>query len=168
MKSKFARISLDGNESSRQRHVDRGKLLPRDRVNQLLDPGSPFLEFSQFAAYEMYDDESPCASIITGIGRISGSECVIVVNDATVKGRTYYPVSVKNTQGARIIEDNTHLAVVSLVAAGATTPPHQDEMFADGQHFGRIFFNQANMSSKGISQLAAVMGSCTANGADLW
>ncbi|HJP52088.1 MAG TPA: carboxyl transferase domain-containing protein [Pseudomonadales bacterium] len=159
---------MDGNESSRQRHVDRGKLLPRDRVNQLLDPGSPFLEFSQFAAYEMYDDESPCASIITGIGRISGSECVIVVNDATVKGRTYYPVSVKKHQRAQVIAEQNHLACVYLVDSGGANPPHQDEMFADGQHFGRIFFNQANMSSKGISQLAAVMGSCTANGADLW
>ncbi len=134
----------------------------------MLDPGSPFLEFSQFAAYEMYDDESPCASIITGIGRISGSECVIVVNDATVKGRTYYPVSVKKHQRAQVIAEQNHLACVYLVDSGGANPPHQDEMFADGQHFGRIFFNQANMSSKGISQLAAVMGSCTANGADLW
>ncbi len=165
LREKFTTVSLGGSESSRQRHIDRGKLLPRDRINELLDPGSAFLELSQLAAFGMYNDESPSASIITGIGRISNIECMIVVNDATVKGGTYYPMSVKKHLRAQAIAAQNNLPCVYLVDSGGANLPHQDEIFADGQHFGRIFFNQANMSAMGIPQIAAVMGSCTAGGA---
>lgn len=165
LKRQFSEISLGGSESSRQRHIDRGKLLPRERVGQLLDPGSPFLEFSQFAAFGMYNDEAPCAGIITGIGRVSGQSCVIIANDATVKGGTYYPVTVKKHLRAQAIAEQCHLPCIYLVDSGGANLPHQDEIFADRFHFGRIFFNQANMSAKGIPQIAVVMGSCTAGGA---
>lgn len=165
LRETFKRLSRGGSESSRQRHLDRGKLLPRDRVDQLLDPGSPFLELSQYAALNMYDDESPCASIITGIGRVSGQECIVVVNDATVKGGTYYPITVKKHLRAQAIAEQCNLPCIYLVDSGGANLPHQDEIFADANHFGRIFYNQAQMSSKGIPQIAAVLGSCTAGGA---
>ncbi|XOV88679.1 MAG: carboxyl transferase domain-containing protein [Pseudomonadota bacterium] len=165
LRERFAVIRQGGTEAARQRHVARGKLLPRDRVNQLLDPGSPFLEFSQFAAYGMYNDEAPGAGIITGIGRVSGTECVIIANDATVKGGTYYPITVKKHLRAQAIAEQCELPAIYLVDSGGANLPHQDELFADRFHFGRIFFNQANMSAKGIPQLAAVLGSCTAGGA---
>ncbi|WP_371188946.1 carboxyl transferase domain-containing protein [Thalassotalea maritima] len=160
-----ANIKLGGNEKSRQRHVARGKLLPRDRVYNLLDPGSPFLEFSQLAAHQVYDDYVPSAGIITGIGRVSGQECVIIANDATVKGGTYYPLTVKKHLRAQTIAEENNLPCISLVDSGGANLPNQDEVFPDREHFGRIFFNQANMSAKNIPQIAAVMGSCTAGGA---
>lgn len=165
MREKFDAVKPGGSESSRKRHVDRGKLLTRDRVEQLLDPGSPFLELSQFAALGMYDNEAPCAGIVTGIGRVSGQECMIIANDATVKGGTYYPITVKKHLRAQAIAEQCHLPCIYLVDSGGANLPHQDEIFADRFHFGRIFYNQANMSAKGIPQIAAVMGSCTAGGA---
>jgi 3-methylcrotonyl-CoA carboxylase beta subunit len=165
LREKFSLMRQGGSESSRQRHLDRGKLLPRDRVDQLIDPGSPFLELSQFAAFDMYDDESPCGSIITGIGLVSGLECMIVANDATVKGGTYYPITVKKHLRAQEIAEQNNLPCIYLVDSGGANLPHQDEIFADRNHFGRIFNNQATMSSNGIPQIAAVMGSCTAGGA---
>lgn len=165
LRTTFASIRLGGSESSRERHVARGKLLPRDRVGQLLDPGSPFLELSQFAGYDLYDNEAPCGGIITGIGTVSGQQCVIIANDATVKGGTYYPVTVKKHLRAQAIAEQCHLPCIYLVDSGGANLPHQDEIFADRFHFGRIFFNQANMSAKGIPQVAVVMGSCTAGGA---
>ena len=159
------RIKLGGGEASRERHVARGKLLPRDRIRALLDTGSPFLELSQLAAYGMYDDEVPTAGIVTGIGRIGGQECMIVANDATVKGGTYYPITVKKHLRAQEIAEQNHLPCIYLVDSGGANLPNQDEVFPDREHFGRIFFNQANMSAKGISQIAVVMGSCTAGGA---
>lgn len=154
-----------GSESSRQRHVSRGKLLPRDRVEKLLDPGSPFLELSPLAALNMYDNEAPAAGLITGIGRISGVECLIVCNDPTVKGGTYYPMTVKKHIRAQEIAEQNNLPCVYLVDSGGAFLPKQDEVFPDRDHFGRIFYNQAVMSSKGIPQIAAVLGSCTAGGA---
>jgi 3-methylcrotonyl-CoA carboxylase beta subunit len=165
LRDKFAAISLGGGERSRQRHLDRGKLLPRDRVDQLIDPGSPFLELSQLAGFEMYDGDCPCASIITGLGRVMGQICVIVANDATIKGGTYYPITVKKHLRAQTIAENCHLPCIYLVDSGGANLPHQDEIFADNTHFGRIFHNQAKMSSMGIPQIAVVMGSCTAGGA---
>lgn len=159
------RVSLGGGEAARQKHVARGKLLPRERVNQLLDPGSPFLEFSQLAALNMYDNAAPAAGVIAGIGRVSGQECVIVCNDATVKGGTYYPLSVKKHLRAQEIAQENHLPCIYLVDSGGANLPNQDEVFADRDHFGRIFFNQAQMSAEGIPQIAVVMGSCTAGGA---
>ena len=159
------RIALGGGEAARAKHVARGKLLPRERVNQLLDAGTPFLEFSQLAAFEMYDNAAPAAGVITGIGRIKGQECVIVCNDATVKGGTYYPMSVKKHLRAQEIAEQNHLPCVYLVDSGGANLPNQDDVFADREHFGRIFFNQANMSAQGIPQIAVVMGSCTAGGA---
>jgi 3-methylcrotonyl-CoA carboxylase beta subunit len=159
------RIALGGGEEARAKHVARGKLLPRERVNQLLDPGTPFLEFSQLAAFEMYDNAAPAAGVIAGIGRIKGQECVIVCNDATVKGGTYYPMSVKKHLRAQEIAQQNHLPCVYLVDSGGANLPNQDDVFADRDHFGRIFFNQANMSAQGIPQIAVVMGSCTAGGA---
>ncbi|MBP5857595.1 methylcrotonoyl-CoA carboxylase [Marivibrio halodurans] len=154
-----------GGERARQRHVDRGKLLPRDRIRALLDPGSPFLELSQLAAYGVYADDVPAAGIITGVGRVSGRECVIVVNDATVKGGTYYPLTVKKHLRAQEVAERNNLPCLYLVDSGGANLPNQDEVFPDRDHFGRIFFNQANMSAKGIPQIAIVMGSCTAGGA---
>jgi 3-methylcrotonyl-CoA carboxylase beta subunit len=165
LREKFSKLSLGGGEKSRQRHLDRGKLLPRDRIDQLIDPGSPFLELSQFAGYGMFDDESPCGSIITGLGKIMGQICLIIANDATVKGGTYYPITVKKHLRAQAIAEKCHLPCVYLVDSGGANLPHQDDIFADAQHFGRIFNNQARMSSMGIPQIAAVMGSCTAGGA---
>ena len=154
-----------GPESSRQRHVERGKLLPRDRIDTLLDRGSPFLELSPLAAYQMYDDEAPGAGIITGVGRVSGRECVIVANDATVKGGTYYPMTVKKHLRAQEVALANRLPCLYLVDSGGAFLPRQDEVFPDREHFGRIFYNQARMSSMGIAQIAAVLGSSTAGGA---
>jgi 3-methylcrotonyl-CoA carboxylase beta subunit len=154
-----------GPESSRERHVQRGKLLPRDRVDTLLDRGSPFLELSPLAAFQMYDDEAPGAGIITGVGRVSGRECVIVANDATVKGGTYYPLTVKKHLRAQEVALANRLPCLYLVDSGGAFLPRQDEVFPDREHFGRIFYNQARMSSLGIAQIAAVLGSCTAGGA---
>lgn len=165
LREKAAAIALGGEEKARRKHIERGKLLPRERIRQLLDIGSPFLELSQFAAWELYDDEVPAAGIITGIGRISGIECMIVANDATVKGGTYYPVTVKKHLRAQEIARENRLPCIYLVDSGGAFLPKQDEVFPDRDHFGRIFFNQATMSGAGIPQIAVVMGSCTAGGA---
>jgi 3-methylcrotonyl-CoA carboxylase beta subunit len=165
LRDKVEKIMLGGGEDARKKHTSRGKLLPRDRVQMLLDPGTPFLEFSQMAAYAMYDNAAPSAGIITGIGRVSGQECVIVCNDATVKGGTYYPVTVKKHLRAQEIADQNNLPCIYLVDSGGANLPNQDDVFPDREHFGRIFFNQANLSAKGIPQIAVVMGSCTAGGA---
>lgn len=165
LNAKLATAALGGNEQSRQRHVSRGKLLPRDRVDRLLDPGSPFLELAPLAADGMYDDECPGAGIITGIGRVAGRECVIVANDATVKGGTYYPVTVKKHLRAQEVALANRLPCLYLVDSGGAFLPRQDEVFPDREHFGRIFYNQATMSAAGIPQIAAVLGSCTAGGA---
>ncbi|HVJ32496.1 MAG TPA: carboxyl transferase domain-containing protein [Terriglobia bacterium] len=162
---KLATIARGGGAQARQRHLDRGKLLPRDRIRTLLDQGSPFLEFSQFAGWEMYDDVIPAAGIITGIGRVSGQECVIVANDATVKGGTYYPVTVKKHLRAQAVARENHLPCIYLVDSGGANLPNQSDVFPDREHFGRIFYNQATMSAAGIPQIAVVMGSCTAGGA---
>src|SRR5690606_7261398 len=148
-----------------QRQLARGKLLPRERIRRLLDPGSPFLELSQLAAHGMYDDDVPAAGIITGIGRISGRECVLVVNDPTVKGGTYYPITVKKHLRAQEIAQENRLPCIYLVDSGGANLPNQDEVFPDRDHFGRIFYNQANMSALGIPQIAVVMCSCTAGSA---
>ncbi len=158
-------VCQGGGKASRDRHVSRGKLLPRDRLQALLDPGSAFLEVGQLAAHGMYGDEVPSAGIITGIGRVSGRECMIVVNDATVKGGTYYPLTVKKHLRAQEIAMQNRLPCLYLVDSGGANLPNQDEVFPDRDHFGRIFFNQANMSAAGIAQIAVVMGSCTAGGA---
>lgn len=158
-------IAQGGDEKARKRHLQHGKLLPRERLQQLLDPGSPFLELSQLAAYEVYADQVPAAGIIAGIGRISGTECLIVVNDATVKGGTYYPLTVKKHLRAQEIARANHLPCVYLVDSGGAFLPLQDEVFPDRDHFGRIFYNQATMSAENIPQIAVVMGSCTAGGA---
>lgn len=165
LQSKLDTIKQGGGERSQQRHVGRGKLLPRDRVKHLLDPGSPFLELSQLAGHEVYEDNVPAAGIITGIGRVSGQECMIIANDATVKGGSYYPLTVKKHLRAQTIAEQNHLPCISLVDSGGANLPRQDDVFPDREHFGRIFFNQANMSAKNIPQVAAVMGSCTAGGA---
>lgn len=165
LKEKLEQIKLGGGEKSRERHLSRGKLLPRDRVLNLLDPGSAFLELSQLAAYEVYKDNVPSAGIITGIGRVGGQECVIVANDATVKGGTYYPLTVKKHLRAQAIAEENNLPCIYLVDSGGANLPNQDDVFPDREHFGRIFFNQANMSAKNIPQIAVVMGSCTAGGA---
>ena len=158
-------IEFGGGETARTRHTDRGKLLPRERVRALIDRGSPFLEFSQLAAYGMYDDNIAAAGIVTGIGRISGRECVIVGNDATVKGGTYYPMTVKKHLRAQDIARENGLPCVYLVDSGGANLPNQTDVFPDRDHFGRIFYNQATMSAAGIPQIAVVMGSCTAGGA---
>jgi len=165
LRAQAARVSLGGGEAARAKHAARGKLLPRERVNHLLDPGTPFLEVGQLAAFGMYDDEAPSAGVITGIGRVNGVECMIVANDATVKGGTYYPMTVKKHLRAQEIAEQNHLPCVYLVDSGGAFLPRQDEVFPDRDHFGRIFYNQANMSAKGIPQIAVVMGSCTAGGA---
>jgi 3-methylcrotonyl-CoA carboxylase beta subunit len=154
-----------GGEAARAKHVARGKLLPRDRVQALLDPGSPFLELSPMAAYNMYDNAAPGAGVITGIGRINGVDCMVVCNDATVKGGTYFPMTVKKHLRAQEVAQANNLPCVYLVDSGGANLPQQDEVFPDRDHFGRIFFNQANMSAQGIGQVAVVMGSCTAGGA---
>ena len=165
LRAKLAEVSTGGSEAARKKHVARGKLLPRDRVEQLLDPGTPFLELSALAAYNMYDNEAPGAGVITGIGRVSGVECMIVCNDATVKGGTYYPMTVKKHLRAQEIAAQNNLPCIYLVDSGGANLPRQDEVFPDRDHFGRIFYNQANMSAQGIAQIAVVMGSCTAGGA---
>ncbi|NIL74087.1 carboxyl transferase domain-containing protein [Rhodococcus sp. B10] len=165
LSERLALAALGGSEKSRERHVARGKLLPRDRVDELLDPGSPFLEIAPLAANGLYDDECPGAGMIAGIGRVSGRECVVVANDATVKGGTYYPMTVKKHLRAQEIALQNTLPCIYLVDSGGAFLPRQDEVFPDRDHFGRIFYNQANLSAKGIAQIAAVMGSCTAGGA---
>ncbi|HFQ15363.1 MAG TPA: methylcrotonoyl-CoA carboxylase [Rhodobacteraceae bacterium] len=160
-----ARAMAGGGEAARARHQARGKLLPRERINRLLDPGAPFLEVGLFAAHGMYDGAAPSAGLITGIGRIEGRDCMIVCNDATVKGGTYYPLSVKKHLRAQEIAEQNRLPCLYLVDSGGANLPSQDEVFPDRDHFGRIFFNQANMSARGIAQIAVVMGSCTAGGA---
>jgi len=160
-----ARTALGGSQASRERHVARGKLLPRDRVDALLDAGSPLLELSPLAAHGMYGGDAPGAGIITGIGLVSGRRCVIVANDATVKGGTYYPITVKKHLRAQEIALHNRLPCIYLVDSGGAFLPAQDEVFPDRDHFGRIFYNQAQLSSRGIAQIAAVLGSCTAGGA---
>ncbi|MDQ4021047.1 MAG: methylcrotonoyl-CoA carboxylase, partial [Actinomycetota bacterium] len=161
----LAKARLGGPPKARERHVERGKLLPRDRVDALLDPSSPFLELSPLAATGMYDDEAPGAGIITGVGRVAGRECVIVANDATVKGGTYYPMTVKKHLRAQEVALHNHLPCLYLVDSGGAYLLEQDQVFPDREHFGRIFYNQATMSARGIPQIAAVLGSCTAGGA---
>ncbi len=165
LRARTATAALGGNEASRRRHVERGKLLPRDRVDALLDPGAPFLELSALAAEGMYGGDSPGAGIITGIGRVAGRPCVIVTNDATVKGGTYYPITVKKHLRAQEIARENRLPCIYLVDSGGAFLPEQDQVFPDREHFGRIFYNQATMSAMGIAQIAAVLGSCTAGGA---
>jgi 3-methylcrotonyl-CoA carboxylase beta subunit len=165
LRAKAAVIAQGGGAEARARHLARGKLLPRERVAALIDPGTPFLEFSQFAAYEVYAEPVPAAGLITGIGRICGLECVIIANDATVKGGTYYPLTVKKHLRAQEIAHENNLPCIYLVDSGGAHLPSQDEVFPDRDHFGRIFYNQAKMSAKGIPQIAVVMGSCTAGGA---
>ncbi len=165
LSERLATSAQGGDERSRQRHVERGKLLPRERVNRLVDPGAPFLELSPLAAFGMYDDDIHGASIITGIGRVEGQECVIVCNDATIKGGTYYPITVKKHLRAQEVARENRLPCIYLVDSGGANLPNQAEIFPDREHFGRIFFNQATMSAMGIPQIAVVMGSCTAGGA---
>jgi len=165
LRADVAEAAKGGSEKHRERHVSRGKLLPRDRVERLLDPGSPFLEIGQLAACDMYEGEVPGAGIIAGVGRVASREVMIVCNDATVKGGTYYPLTVKKHLRAQEIAEQNRLPCIYLVDSGGANLPHQAEVFPDRDHFGRIFFNQAQMSSKGIAQIACVMGSCTAGGA---
>ena len=165
LRAKVAQVSLGGDEGARAKHVGRGKLLPRERVRELLDPGSPFLELSQLAALDMYDNEAPCAGVITGVGQVSGQECLIVANDATVKGGTYYPMTVKKHVRAQEVAWQNRLPCLYLVDSGGANLPRWEDVFPDRDHFGRIFYNQANMSADGIPQIACVMGSCTAGGA---
>ncbi len=165
LRERLAVARLGGSESARRKHTDRGKLLVRDRVDRLLDPGSPFLELSALAADGMYGGGVPSAGVVTGIGRVAGREVVVVANDATVKGGTYYPMTVKKHLRAQTVASDNHLPCVYLVDSGGAFLPLQDEVFPDREHFGRIFFNQANLSARGIPQIASVMGSCTAGGA---
>jgi 3-methylcrotonyl-CoA carboxylase beta subunit len=165
LREKTVKIAMGGDEASRQRHQRRGKLLARERIRLLLDPGSPFLELSAFAAWDMYDGAVPAAGIITGIGRIQGQECVVVANDATVKGGTYFPTTVKKHLRAQEIARDNRLPCLYLVDSGGAYLPAQDEVFPDRDHFGRIFYNQATLSAAGVPQIAIVMGSCTAGGA---
>ncbi len=170
LRAQVFKATLGGGEAARAKHTARGKLLPRDRVQMLLDPGTPFLELSPLAAMGMYpdrdgSDSAPCAGVIAGIGRVSGVDCMIVCNDATVKGGTYYPLTVKKHLRAQEVAQQNCLPCIYLVDSGGANLPNQDEVFPDRDHFGRIFFNQANMSAQGIAQIAVVMGSCTAGGA---
>ncbi|MFN0038909.1 MAG: carboxyl transferase domain-containing protein [Burkholderiales bacterium] len=165
LRANIAKVNEGGGAAAREKHASRGKLLPRERVRRLLDAGSPFLELSQMAAWKMYDGQVPSAGIITGVGRVSGIECVIVANDATVKGGTYFPMTVKKHLRAQEIARQNHLPCIYLVDSGGANLPNQDDVFPDREHFGRIFYNQANMSALGIPQIACVMGSCTAGGA---
>ncbi len=170
LKAQVEKATLRGGDAARAKHTARGKLLPRDRVQMLLDPGTPFLELSPLAAMGMYpdrdgSDSAPCAGVIAGIGRVSGVDCMIVCNDATVKGGTYYPLTVKKHLRAQEVAQQNQLPCIYLVDSGGANLPNQDEVFPDRDHFGRIFFNQANMSAQGIAQIAVVMGSCTAGGA---
>lgn len=161
----LVKMQEGGGEKARERHLKHGKLLPRDRIEKLLDPGSDFLELSMLAGYELYDDDIPAAGIITGIGRVMGVDCMLVVNDATVKGGTYYPITVKKHLRAQKIAEQNRLPCIYMVDSGGAFLPKQDEVFPDENHFGRIFYNQAHMSAQGIPQIAVVMGSCTAGGA---
>jgi 3-methylcrotonyl-CoA carboxylase beta subunit len=165
LNAQVARAAAGGGETARARHVARGKLLPRERVQMLLDPGTPFLELAPLAAHGMYNGDAPCAGVIAGIGRVSGIDCVIVCNDATVKGGTYYPMTVKKHLRAQEVAQQNRLPCIYLVDSGGANLPNQDEVFPDRDHFGRIFYNQANLSAQGIAQIAVVMGSCTAGGA---
>jgi len=165
LRARLDDIRAGGGARAREKHLARGKLLPRQRVRTLIDPGSPFLEFSQLAAHEVYGEPVPAAGIVTGIGRVAGRECLIIANDATVKGGTYYPLTVKKHVRAQEIAQTNNLPCVYLVDSGGAFLPRQDEVFPDKGNFGRIFFNQANMSARGIPQIAVVMGSCTAGGA---
>lgn len=174
LRAQVAKVAEGGGEAARAKHTARGKLLPRDRVQMLLDPGTPFLELAPLAALNMYKekdgqggtkDAAPAAGLIAGIGRVSGVDCMIVCNDATVKGGTYYPLTVKKHLRAQEIAQQNNLTCIYLVDSGGANLPNQDEVFPDRDHFGRIFYNQANMSAQGISQVAVVMGSCTAGGA---
>jgi len=165
LRTRAAQAAQGGGEAARARHAARGKLLPRERIRLLLDPGSPFLEIGQLAALGLYGDEAPCAGLIAGIGPIHGVACMVVANDATVKGGTYYPMTVKKHLRAQEIAQANHLPCLYLVDSGGAYLPLQDEVFPDREHFGRIFYNQANMSAQGIAQIAVVMGSCTAGGA---
>lgn len=165
LREKVTQIRLGGGELASKKHLARGKLLPRERIRQLLDVGSPFLEFSQFAAWNMYDGKVAAGGVITGIGRVCGQECLIIANDATVKGGSYLPLTVKKHLRAQEIAEQNHLPCIYLVDSGGAFLPLQEDVFPDREHFGRIFYNQAQMSSKGIPQIAVVMGSCTAGGA---
>lgn len=165
LQAQIARVQLGGGEAARAKHTARGKLLPRERVQRLLDPGTPFLELAPLAALGLYNDEAPSAGLIAGIGRVSGVDCMIVCNDATVKGGTYYPMTVKKHLRAQEVAQQNGLPCIYLVDSGGANLPNQDEVFPDRDHFGRIFYNQANMSAQGIAQIAVVMGSCTAGGA---
>jgi 3-methylcrotonyl-CoA carboxylase beta subunit len=165
LRAHIERLAQGGGEAARAKHTARGKLLPRDRVQMLLDPGTPFLELAPLAALNMYGNDAPGAGVIAGIGRVSGVDCMIVCNDATVKGGTYYPMTVKKHLRAQEIAQQNRLTCIYLVDSGGANLPNQDEVFPDRDHFGRIFFNQANMSAQGIAQIAVVMGSCTAGGA---
>jgi 3-methylcrotonyl-CoA carboxylase beta subunit len=165
LQEKVSSVLLGGGESYRARHEAKGKMLPRVRVDALLDPGTAFLELSQLAAFEVYQDEVPCAGIITGIGSVKGVKCMVIANDATVKGGTYYPLTVKKHLRAQEIAQQNGLPCIYLVDSGGANLPHQDQVFADRDHFGRIFYNQARMSAQGIAQIAVVMGLCTAGGA---
>jgi len=165
LKAQLAKAALGGGEAARAKHVARGKLLPRERVQMLLDPGTPFLELAPLAAHGLYNGDAPCAGLIAGIGRVSGVDCLIVCNDATVKGGTYYPMTVKKHLRAQEVAMQNRLPCIYLVDSGGANLPNQDEVFPDREHFGRIFYNQANMSAQGIAQIAVVMGSCTAGGA---
>ena len=165
LRSLLAQVNQGGGAKAQQRHVSRGKLLPRERIDRLLDPGSAFLEISPLAAWQMYGEDVPAAGIIAGIGRVEGVECMIVANDATVKGGSYYPLTVKKHLRAQAIAAQNRLPCIYLVDSGGANLPRQDEVFPDREHFGRIFFNQANLSAQGIAQIAVVMGSCTAGGA---
>ncbi|MDE2257497.1 MAG: methylcrotonoyl-CoA carboxylase, partial [Xanthomonadaceae bacterium] len=165
LKKQLALAALGGGEKAREKHIARGKLLPRERIRALLDSGSPFLELSPLAAHGMYDDAAPAAGLITGIGRVNGIEVVVVANDATVKGGTYFPITVKKHLRAQEVALENRLPCIYLVDSGGAFLPLQDEVFPDKEHFGRIFYNQARMSALGIPQIAVVMGSCTAGGA---
>src|SRR6478735_5303224 len=170
LRERLAVARTGGSEAARTKHTDRGKLLVRDRVDRLLDPGSPFLELSPLAATGMYgardgEEAVPSAGIVTGVGRVGGRECVVVANDATVKGGTYYPITVKKHLRAQEVALHNRLPCLYLVDSGGAYLPEQDQVFPDREHFGRIFYNQATMSARGIPQIAAVLGSCTAGGA---
>jgi len=165
LRTKVGKISEGGSQRAREKHLSRGKLLPRERVERLLDPGTPFLELSQMAAYGVYEEDVPSAGLITGIGRVSGREVMIICNDATVKGGTYFPLTCKKQTRAQEIAAKNHLPCIYLVDSGGANLPRQADVFPDRDHFGRAFYNQANMSAQGIAQIAVVMGSCTAGGA---
>ncbi|MFN7724028.1 MAG: carboxyl transferase domain-containing protein [Rubrivivax sp.] len=165
LRARLDQVAQGGGEAARAKHTARGKLLPRERVQMLLDPGTPFLELAPLAALNMYNNDAPCAGVIAGIGRVSGVDCMVVCNDATVKGGTYYPMTVKKHLRAQEVAAQNRLPCIYLVDSGGANLPNQDEVFPDREHFGRIFFNQANMSAMGIAQIAVVMGSCTAGGA---